>query len=199
MNKIFGFLLFFIFLASPFVFAGERARVSGSKLRHEQRLEMQDFKQQQAKEDGQIEQDIKQLPPAQRSKAIKDYLEGQHSEETEFLKQQHEENMSFLKNKISASSNMSDEQKEELINFFESQYQEKISLKEQQYNENVVFFEKIAGDSSLTIAQKKEAINAYIKANWQQTDAAVNAQGEQKKTKLNQADSAVKTEKAPDK
>jgi uncharacterized membrane protein len=79
-----------------------------------------------------------------------------------FNDQIHRENMMFLREKLSANKKFTDAQKAEILNFYEQQYQENAAFGEQRHVANTAFFELIAGDSSLTLDQRKAAIRNYF-------------------------------------
>lgn len=122
------------------------------RLQHQER-ERRDHIKQQKEENAAFRQSLKDMTPAERQAAI-----------TEHRQTQSEENLVFLKERLAANSTLTDAQKEELISFFEEQFQESVDFHSTQHQENVAFFESIANDTSLTFAQKKEAIREHFLA-----------------------------------
>jgi hypothetical protein len=94
--------------------------------------------------------------------------------------------MRYLQNKLAHNTHLTDAQKQELTGFFEQQYQENVGFRAAEHAGTIAAFQKIAGDATLTTAQKKAAIQQYVAGERSEMKAHQQAQRQELKQELQQ-------------
>lgn len=117
--------------------------------------------QQQREENQSFRQTLADKTPEERQALIKQQRATQQAENKEFFAGQHDKNRAELEQKLSQNTQMTPEQKAQVLAGFD-----------QKYAEEKAFWEQITNDSSLTAEQKKAAIKAHNEARKEQNQAS---------------------------
>jgi len=184
-TKIVAVLLTGILLAFP---VGLRAADDGkSPLKQfieTQRQQAAAFRQQEITENRAFRETLKGKSKQEKIEALKQFRNQQKQERKAFLQNQHDRLMAFLRERLAGSTNLTEQQKADLLAFFETQYQENMAFYDQQCEETLEFFEKTINDTGLTAEQKKAAIRDFLKEKREQAKQYRSQQKQERKNKL---------------
>jgi ABC-type Na+ efflux pump permease subunit len=184
-TKIVAVLLTGILLAFP---VGLRAADDGkSPLKQfieTQRQQAAAFRQQEITENRAFRETLKGKSKQEKIEALKQFRNQQKQERKAFLQNQHDRLMAFLRERLAGSTNLTEQQKADLLAFFETQYQENMAFYDQQCEETLEFFEKTVNDTGLTAEQKKAAIRDFLKEKREQAKQYRSQQKQERKNKL---------------
>jgi ABC-type Na+ efflux pump permease subunit len=184
-TKIVAVLLTGILLAFP---VGLRAADDGkSPLKQfieTQRQQAAAFRQQEITENRAFRETLKGKSKQEKIEALKQFRSQQKQERKAFLQNQHDRLMAFLRERLAGSTNLTEQQKADLLAFFETQYQENMAFYDQQCEETLEFFEKTINDTGLTAEQKKAAIRDFLKEKREQAKQYRSQQKQERKNKL---------------
>ena len=122
----------------------------------------QEFRTQLREENRSFRQSLKDKSPEEKKAAMLQHRQDIAAKREAFHTQNHTESMEALKAKLARNTRLTDAQKNELLDYYEKQYQGNSDFYAKQAAGNHAFFEKIANDSTLTQAQRKEAIRQHF-------------------------------------
>ncbi len=139
--------------------------VQAGEGRQERKEANKAYRKQQQNENKAFRETLKSIPEEQRQSAVFEHRDSQFAENVARHEQMHTENMARIKEKLSANTQLTEAQKQEILTKAENSYQEKVAQAKERHIANMNFAQQVANDASLSPEQKREKLQEYMKNN----------------------------------